>query len=169
MEAWHCADAASGAASFWQWSSVVAKLKDVAATLAANKSVPCLIGGLKSIGVQHRGKPAGVNLIRALKAVWPFLASEVCWTALSLAESCCPELRDPTVLMFVANHCSAKAAAGAEAAAAPGADAAGLGTRCSSSAAAKCSTKATIALTRRARPAGPRGVRRRAAFAQYGR
>ena len=122
MEAWHCADAASGAASFWQWSSVVAKLKDVAAALAANKAIPFLVEVLKTIGVQHRGKPAGANTIRALKAAAPFLASDDCWSALALAESCIPELRDPTILMFVANHCSAKAAFGAEAAAATGAE-----------------------------------------------
>ena len=122
MEAWHCADAASGAASFWQWSSVVAKLKDVAAALAANKPISFLVDVLKTIGAQHRGKPAGPNTVRALKAVAPFLASDDCWSALSLAESCSPELRDPTILMFVANHCSAKAAFGAEAGAAPGAE-----------------------------------------------
>ena len=68
------------------------------------------------MGIQHRGKPVGMIAVRALKAVAPFLDNGVCWNSYSLAESCCPELRDPTILMLVTNHSSTKATAGAEAA-----------------------------------------------------
>ena len=79
------------------------------------------MGVLKSYGLTHKGKAITDHTLRALKALTPFVCSDLCWSSMSLAEPFCPELRDPTLLMQLAVHSSARGA-GAAAAAASGAD-----------------------------------------------
>ena len=59
-------------------------------------------------GVTFRGKAIGENAIKAIKNLGSFVTDQACCTAYMLAEACCPELRDETILMRIAHLCLAR-------------------------------------------------------------
>ena len=96
------AAAASGADSFWKFAEKAGKLSNVSNAINKNLSIPRLSAELKAYGLTFKGKQITDGNVRALKSLVPFVEESICGAAFSLAEVFCPELRDATMLMRIA-------------------------------------------------------------------
>ena len=94
--------AASGADSFWKLAEKVARLSRYQKALAENLSLPKLFAVLKSYGLTFKGKPLAESHAKCLENLTPFVVDDACVVAYSLAEAFCPELREPTLLLRLA-------------------------------------------------------------------
>ncbi|CAK0819347.1 unnamed protein product [Prorocentrum cordatum] len=104
------ASAASGADSFWKLAEKVARLTRCQKAMADNLSLPKLFAALKSYGLAFKGKPLAESHAKCLKNLTPFVGDEACVVAYSLSEAFCPELREPTLLLRLAQLCNGRAA-----------------------------------------------------------
>ncbi len=100
--------AATAADSFWKFAERSAPLTGFSHGVANGFSIPKLMAELKRYGLTFKGKPPGDAVVKALKSLTPFVSDRACCTAFGLLEACCPELRDPTLLMRIAQLCSAR-------------------------------------------------------------
>jgi hypothetical protein len=98
--------AAAAADSFWKVAEKVVKLTKFKQALARNLSIPKAKEELKGFGLTFKGKAFTDTVVKALKALAPFVGSAACCTAFVLMEACCPELRDSTLLMRIAQLCA---------------------------------------------------------------
>ena len=108
--------AAAAADSFWKLAEKVAKLSKFKQALGRSLSIPKLKQELLTMGLTFKGKPFTDSVVKALKALAPFVENVACCTAFGLMEACCPEMRDLTLLMRVAQLCSKRHADNAHAA-----------------------------------------------------
>ena len=74
--------------------------------MANNLSIPKLKEELKPYGLTFKGKQLTDPVVKALKALAPFVVKTACCTAFVLIEACCPEMREHTLLMRVAQLCT---------------------------------------------------------------
>ena len=107
-ESLYASFAASGADSFWKLAEKIAKLSPVAQAIADNISIPTLTKVIQKYGLTFRGKPISETGVKALKAVIPFVVDAGCNAAYSLTESFCPEIREATMLMRIAQLSAAR-------------------------------------------------------------
>ena len=98
--------AAAAADSFWKLAEKVARLTKFKQALARKQSIPKTKEELKTFGLTFKGKPFTDAVVKALKALAPFVGNAACCTAFGLMEACCPEMRDPTLLMRIAQLCT---------------------------------------------------------------
>ena len=96
------AAAASGADSFWKFAEKIRQLSAFAKAVADNASVPKIIAVLRQYGLTFKGKVLNDCNVRALKVLMPFVGDAACGAAYSLMEAFCPELRESTLLMRIA-------------------------------------------------------------------
>ena len=108
--------AAAAADSFWKLAEKVAKLTKFKQALDRNLSGPKIKEELKTLGLTFKSKAFIDAVVKALKALAPFVCNAACCTAFSLMEACCPELRDPTMLMRIAQLCTRRSPDNASAA-----------------------------------------------------
>ena len=101
---------ASAADSFRKFTEKVARLCSVAKYIADNASVPKLAAAPKPYGLTFKGKPITEANIKALKSLAPFVGDAACNMAYSSVEYSCPELRDATLLMRIAQLSTARTA-----------------------------------------------------------
>ncbi|CAK0878358.1 unnamed protein product [Prorocentrum cordatum] len=102
--------AASGADYFWKLAEKVSRLTKCQKALAENLSIPKLTGVLQCYGITFKGNALTDSHAKALKSLTPFVGNQACAAAYSLAEAFCPELREPTLLMRLAQLCKGRAA-----------------------------------------------------------
>ena len=98
--------AAAAADSFWKLAEKVAKLSKFKQGLARNLSIPKLKEEMRGLGLTFKGKAFTDTVVKALKALSNFVLNGPCCTAFGLMEACCPELRDATLLMRIAQLCA---------------------------------------------------------------
>ena len=103
------AAAASGADVFWQLAEKVNSLSGFKTALAQNWSVPKLRQALREYGVTFKGKAATEATAKALNKLAPLVGDEKCRMAYSLMEKFCPELRESTLLMRIAQFVATRA------------------------------------------------------------
>ena len=108
--------AAAAADSFWKVAEKVAKLTTFKNALKRNLSIPKLKEELKAFGLTFKGKAFTDTVVKALKALAPFVDNAACCTAFVLMEACCPEMRDSTLLMRIAQLCGRRQPDNADAA-----------------------------------------------------
>ena len=101
--------AASGAESFWKFAEKVGMLTGVRRAVADNVSLPKLCAAVRAYGLTFKGKALTEGNVKAFKSLVPFVGNEACAQAYSLMECVCPELRESTLLMRIAQLSSAKA------------------------------------------------------------
>ena len=101
--------AASGAESFWKFAEKVGMLSGVKRAVADNVSLPKMCAAIRAYGLTFKGKALTEGNVKAFKSLVPFVGNEACAQAYSLMECVCPELRESTLLMRVAQLSSAKA------------------------------------------------------------
>ncbi len=104
------ASAASGADAFWKLAEKVSRLTKYQKAVAENISLPKLTKVLTTYGITFKGNALTEAHAKALKSLTPFVGNHACAVAYSLAEAFCPELREPTLLMRLAQLCKARAA-----------------------------------------------------------
>ena len=106
--------AASGADIFWNFAGKVNSLQGFSSALAQGLSITKLNLALKKYGVTWKGRPSTDAIVKALKALAPFVADPKCKMAYSLVDMCCPELRDATMIMRAAQLCAARSPGASE-------------------------------------------------------
>ena len=116
--------AASGADIFWNFAEKINRLGEFRTGLAQSASLPKLNGILKKYGVSFKGKAVTEASAKALKCLAPFVCDSQCRLAYSLVDMFCPELREATLLMRIAQLSAVRApcAAGGSASASGGTD-----------------------------------------------
>ena len=97
---------ASGADSFWKFMQKVGGLGVF--KKATNLSIPKAQAALKQAGLSFKGKGLTDQLVKAMKALAPFVGDADCCAAFSMLECICPEMREPTLLMRMAQLSSAR-------------------------------------------------------------
>ena len=97
---------AVAADSFWKLAEKVARLSKFKAASTRTLSLAKTKQELQTYGLTYKGKPITDAVVKALKALAPFVVNAACCTAFGLMEACCPELRDTTLLMRIAHLCS---------------------------------------------------------------
>ena len=102
--------AASGADSFWVFAERASRHSDIQEAFKDNLSGAKLVTKLKHIGISFKTKQLSETQAKALKNLIPFVADPVCKQAYLLAEVLCPELKEMTLLMRIAQMCSKRAA-----------------------------------------------------------
>ncbi|CAK0811629.1 unnamed protein product, partial [Prorocentrum cordatum] len=102
--------AASGADAFWKLAEKVSRLTKYQKAVAENISLPKLTKVLTTYGITFKGNALTAAHAKALKSLTPFVGNHACAVAYSLAEAFCPELREPTLLMRLAQLCKARTA-----------------------------------------------------------
>ena len=112
-ESLFASSAASGADSFWKFAEKVGRLSGVAKAIVENASGPKLTAALKPYGLTFKGKALTEANVKALKSLAPFVGDAACGMSYSLVESFCPELREATLLMRIAQLATARAASSA--------------------------------------------------------
>ena len=101
---------ATGMDSFWKFAEKVCRLSSFNKAISTKTSIPRLLTIVKEqYGLSFKGKTLTEQGIKAIKSLAPFLADGKCCAAFSLLEAFCPEMREPTLLMRIAQLCSARA------------------------------------------------------------
>ena len=72
--------------------------------------VPKLCVVIKGYGLTFKGKALTETNVKALKSIIPFVGNAACAHAYSLMEVFCPELREATLLMRIAQLSTGRAA-----------------------------------------------------------
>ncbi len=85
--------------------------------MSENASIPKVREALQKYGLTYKGKAITDSQVKAFKVLTPFVGDEACEASYSVLEAICPEFRDSTLLMRVAQLCNGRytsAASGAE-------------------------------------------------------
>ena len=91
--------AAAGADSFWKFAERVAQLSQFQ---KGKLPISKVVAVLRGYGITFKGKAVSDTNASALISLAPFAVDPACRLAFSLVESACPELREATVLMRIA-------------------------------------------------------------------
>ena len=102
------ATAASGADSFWKFAEKVARLREFQKATSQSLSGAKTLAVLKTYGLTFRGKAITDAIVKALKSLAPFVVDPACRLAYAKLESVCPELRESTLLMRIAQLSSGR-------------------------------------------------------------
>ena len=107
-EAVFSATAASGADSFWKFAEKVVRLREFQKATSQSLSGAKTLAVLKTYGLTFRGKAITDAIVKALKSLAPFVVDPACRLAYAKLESVCPELRESTLLMRIAQLSSGR-------------------------------------------------------------
>ena len=102
--------AASGADSFWKFAEQASQLSGFLHGIDENLSLPKLFAEIRKYGLTFKGKALLEASVKGLKSLTPFVPDAQCGAAYALMEAFCPELREPTLLMRIAQLVSGKSA-----------------------------------------------------------
>ena len=83
-------------------------LTGVRKAVADNVSLPELCVAVRAYGLTFKGKARTEGNVKAFKSLVPSVANAACFDALSLLECICPELRESTLLMRIAQLSSSR-------------------------------------------------------------
>ena len=105
----YASSAAAGAESFWICCEKVGMLSGVRKAVADNVSLPKLCAAIRGYGLTFKGKALTESNVKAFKSLVVFVTNAACAQAYSFMECICPELRESTLLMRIAQLSSARA------------------------------------------------------------